>query len=319
MVMAAASVSGSVAPMTGLAPGRLMAPRFGRVVTAMATPFTDDGDLDAKAAAELARWLVERGSDGLVVAGTTGESPVLSDDERIELLRAVRAAVDVPVIAGTTTNDTAHSVELTRAAAEVGVDGILAVTPYYSKPSQAGLAAHFGAVAEATALPVMLYDVPGRTGRKIATDTILALAREVATVVALKDAAGDPAETGRLLAAAPEGFEVYSGDEPLSLGFAAYGAVGTIGVASHWTGRQQQAMWAAVAKGDLASAREINTRLLDSYRYMNGDTCVFSQSVKVAMAALGVPIGECRLPLGPAPEGTDAAARAVLADLGYDL
>lgn len=281
----------------------------------MVTPFDADGALDAKAAGELARWLVERGNDGLVVAGTTGESPVLTDEERIELFRAVRAAVDVPIVAGTTTNDTAHSVELTRAAAEVGVDGILAVGPYYSKPPQAGLAAHFAAVAAASDLPVMLYDVPGRTGRPIATDTIVALARDVPTIVALKDAGGDPSRAARLLAETPSGFEVYSGDEPLTLGFMAYGAVGVVGVASHWTAPLQSDMFFAFEAGDTAGARAIDARLHASYHYMNSDTCVFSQAVKVMLAELGHPVGECRLPLGPAPEGTAEAARSVARDL----
>lgn len=290
-------------------------PRFGRVLTAMATPFAPDGSLDAKAAGDLARWLVDHGNDGLVVAGTTGESPVLTDEERIELFRAVRAAVDVPIVAGTTTNDTAHSVAMTEAAAEIGVDGILAVTPYYNKPPQSGLIRHFETVAEASDLPVMLYDVPGRTGRKIATETILRLAREVPTIVALKDAGGDPAETGRLIAEAPAGFEVYSGDEPLTLAFLAYGAVGVVGVASHWTAALQADMFFAFEAGDTAGARAVNARLLDSYAYMNSDDCVFSQAVKVMLAELGQPVGDCRLPLGPAPEGTAERARAVARDL----
>jgi 4-hydroxy-tetrahydrodipicolinate synthase len=290
--------------------------RFGRVLTAMATPFTADGELDAKAAAELARWLVDHGNDGLVVAGTTGESPVLTDEERIELFRVVRGAVDVPVVAGATTNDTAHSVAMVEAAAEAGVDAILAVVPYYNKPSQAGLAAHFRAVAEASDLPVMLYDVPGRTGRRLAPETTLALAREVPTIVALKDAGGDPAATAALIAEAPDGFEVYSGDEPLTLAFLACGAVGVVGVSSHWTAPVQAELFAAFEAGDVAAARAHNARLLPSYAYMNSDTCVFSQAVKVMMAELGVPIGECRLPLGPPPEGTAEAARAVAADLG---
>lgn len=285
--------------------------RFGRVLTAMATPFQPDGAIDLVAAASLAVWLVEHGNDGLVLAGTTGESPVLTDDERIELFRVVRDAVSVPLIAGSTTNDTAHSVELTREAAKIGMDGVLAVTPYYNKPTQAGLAAHVEAIAAASDLPVMLYDVPGRTGRKIETDTILGLATDVPTVVALKDAAGDPAETGRLISRAPAGFEVYSGDEPLTLAFLAYGAVGVVGVASHWSAAAQADMFFAFESGDIAGARAVNTRLLDSYDYMNSDTCVFSQAVKVMMAELGQPIGECRLPLGPAPEGTAERARAV--------
>ena len=283
----------------------------------MVTPFHPDGSLDLEGSANLARWLVEHGNDALVVAGTTGESAVLTDPERIDLFRAVRGAVTVPLIAGSTTNDTAHSVEMTIGAAEVGMDAVLAVVPYYNKPTQAGLDLHFRAIAAASDLPVMLYDVPSRTGRKLATETTLRLAREVPTVVALKDAGGDPAETARLIAEAPEGFEVYSGDEPLSLAFAAYGAVGVVGVSSHWTGRQQQEMFAAFAKGDVAAAREINARLLASYKFMNSDTCVFSQAVKVAMGVLGVPVGDCRLPLGPAPAGTDLLARNVLNELGY--
>lgn len=293
--------------------------RFGAVVTAMVTPFAADGSFDGDAAAALARWLVDHGNDALVLAGTTGESAVLTDPERIELFEVVRAAVDVPLIAGSTTNDTAHSIAMTEAATAAGMDAVLAVVPYYNKPTQAGLDAHFRAIAASTDLPVMLYDVPGRTGRPLAPETTLRLAREVPNVVALKDAGGNPAQTAALIAAAPEGFEVYSGDEPLSLAFAAYGAVGVVGVSSHWTGRQQQELFAAFAKGDVATAREINARLLASYDYMNSDTCVFSQSVKVAMNVLGIPVGACRLPLGPAPEGTDAAARIVLAGLGYEV
>ena len=291
--------------------------RFGPVATAMVTPFHPDGSLDLEGSAVLAQWLVAHGNDAIVVAGTTGESAVLTDQERVDLFRAVRQAVSVTVIAGSTTNDTAHSVEMTQAAAEVGMDAVLAVVPYYNKPTQAGLDLHFRAIAAASDLPVMLYDVPSRTGRKLETETILRLAREVPTVVALKDAGGDPAETARLIAQAPEGFEVYSGDEPLSLAVAAYGAVGVVGVSSHWTGLQQQEMFAAFAKGDVATAREINARLLASYQFMNSDTCVFSQAVKVAMGVLGVPVGDCRLPLGPAPAGTDLLARTVLNELGY--
>jgi 4-hydroxy-tetrahydrodipicolinate synthase len=208
---------------------------------------------------------------------------------------------------------------MTTAAAEAGMDAILAVVPYYNKPPQSGLELHFRAVAEASDLPVMLYDVPGRTGRKLATETTLRLAREVPTIVALKDAGGDPAETATLIAQAPDGFEVYSGDEPLNLAFAAVGAVGVVGVATHWTGRQQQELWAAVDKGDYATARQVNARLLASFGYMNSDTCVFSQSVKVAMGVLGVPVGDCRLPLGPAPAGTAAAASTILSELGYPI
>lgn len=291
--------------------------RFGTVITAMVTPFAPDGSFDADAAATLARWLVEHGNDALVLAGTTGESPVLTDPERIELFRVVRDAVDVPLIAGSTTNDTAHSVEVTQAAAEAGVDAVLAVVPYYNKPSQAGLEGHFRAIAEASDLPVMLYNVPGRTGSRLQPETTLRLAREVTSIVALKDAGGDPLATSHLIAEAPEGFEVYSGDEGLSLAFAVYGGVGVVGVSTHWTARLQQEMFSAFFDGDVKAARAINALLLPSYRYMNSDICVFSQAVKVAMGVLGVPAGECRLPLGPAPADTDHLARPVLRELGY--
>lgn len=293
--------------------------RFGTVITAMVTPFAADGSLDLEAAADLARWLVEHGTEGLVVAGTTGESPVLTDEERIDLFRAVREAVTVPIVAGATTNDTIHSVEMAEAAAEVGVDAILAVVPYYNKPAQAGLEGHFRAIAAATDLPVMLYDVPGRTGIPIAHDTLVRLANEVPTIVALKDAGGRPSRAARILEDAPPGFEVYSGDEPLNLAFAAYGAVGVVGVASHWTAPRQRGLFDAVAAGDLVTARRIDAELQSSYRFMNNEERVFSQSVKVALQLLGVRAGECRLPLGPPPPGSDDAARLVLADCGFTL
>ena len=170
--------------------------RFGRVVTAMVTPFHPDGSLNLDGARTLAKWLQDNGNDGLVIAGTTGESPVLTDDERLSLFSAVIEAVTIPVIAGTGTNDTAHSIHLTKEATALGAAGILAVTPYYNRPSQAGIEAHMRAVAGATTLPVVVYDIPVRTGRKIATPVLLRLAREVSNVVALKDAAGNPAESG---------------------------------------------------------------------------------------------------------------------------
>lgn len=288
--------------------------RFGTVITAMVTPFSADGSLDLAASAELARWLVDHGTEGLVVAGTTGESPVLDDEERTALFRAVRDAVRVPVVAGATTNDTAHSVDMAKAAAEVGVDAILAVVPYYNRPTQAGLEGHFRAVAEAVDLPIMLYDVPGRTGRRLETATIVRLTQAAPNIVALKDAGGDPARALRVLNATPDGFEIYSGDEPLNLGFAAYGAVGVVGVSSHWTARRQRGLFDAVASGDLETARRIDEELQASYRFMNNEERVFSQSVKVMLDVLGVPVGDCRLPLGPSPEGSADEARRVLED-----
>ena len=163
--------------------------RFGAVVTAMVTPFDDEGGLDVDAATPLAQWLADHGSDGLVVAGTTGEGSVLADDEKLELWRAVSEAVTIPVVAGTGSNDTAHSVELTRRAADCGVAGVLVVTPYYNRPSQAGIEAHFRAVAAATDLPVLIYDIPMRTGRKVSHEVLVRLAHEVPNIVGVKDAA----------------------------------------------------------------------------------------------------------------------------------
>jgi 4-hydroxy-tetrahydrodipicolinate synthase len=290
--------------------------RFGRVLTAMVTPFTDAGDLDLDGAATLARWLVAHGSDGLVVAGTTGEGPTLSDDEKVDLWTAVRAAVEVPLLAGSGSNDTRHTRHLCERAAATGVDGLLVVAPYYNKPSQAGLDAHFRAVADATELPLVLYDIPGRTGRKVATDVLLRLANEVPTVVGVKDAAGDPGETARLVAGAPDDFDVYSGDDPMTLPLLAVGAVGVIGTATHWCGEVMAEMVAAFGKGDLERARELNASLFESYAYESRETAQFALAVKVALRCLGLPGGPCRLPLGPEPEALEAEATAMLDRLG---
>ena len=290
--------------------------RFGAVLTAMVTPFDADGRLDLEAAATVARWLVENGSDGLVVAGTTGEAPVLSDAEKRDLWRAVVEAVPVPVIAGAGSNDTAHSVEMARAAEQAGVTGLLAVTPYYNRPSQAGIEAHFRAFAGATPLPVIVYDIPVRTGRKIAHDTLLRLAREVPNLVGVKDASGDPAGSARLLAEAPGGFELYSGDDGLTLPLLAIGAVGLIGVATNWAGSLHSDMVNAFARGDVGEARRINARLLASFAFETGDDAPNPVPAKAMMRVLGLPVGQCRLPMGPAPAGLEDRARAVLAGLG---
>ncbi len=290
--------------------------RFGAVVTAMVTPFDGDGALDLDAAITVARWLADNGSDGLVVAGTTGEGAVLTDDEKRELWTATAAAVTVPVIAGAGSNDTRHSVELTRDAEHSGVAGVLAVTPYYNRPSQAGIQAHFRAVAEATSLPVLLYDIPSRTGRKVAHQTLLGLAREVPNVVGVKDAAGDVAGSARLVAEAPDGFDLYSGDDGLTLGLCAIGAAGVIGVAANWTGRLHGEMLAAFAKGDVDEACRINASLLESYSYETSEMAPNPVPAKAMMRVLGLPVGECRLPMGPTPDGLEGTARRVLANLG---
>jgi len=292
--------------------------RFGATLTAMVTPFDESGALDLDGAATLARWLVDNGSDGLVVAGTTGEAPVLSDEETVDLFRAVREAVTVPVIAGTGSNDTAHVVEMTKRATEAGVDGILVVTPYYSRPAQAGIEAHFRAAAASTKLPVLLYDIAIRTGRPIARDTMLRLANEVPNIVGVKDASGNPSQAAILLSQAPSGFELYSGDDAFSLPLLAIGAVGTIGVATHWVGVLHGEMCKAFAKGDIEEAQRLNAKMLPSFQFETGDDAPNPLPTKAVLRALGLPAGQCRLPLGPAPAGLDDQARQILADLGAD-
>lgn len=293
----------------------LDAPRFGRVITAMVTPFDEGGALDLDAAANLANWLVDNGSDGLVLAGTTGESPVLSDSEEVALTRAVRAAVKVPILLGTGSNDTAYAVQATRRAEQLGVDGVLVVGPYYNRPSQAGLDHYFRSVAAATQLPVVIYDIPVRTGRKINTATMLRLVHEVPNLVGLKDAAGNPAETARFLRDAPDDFEVYSGDDPFTLPLLAVGAVGVISVASHWAGRQIGDMIGAFAKGDVGEAARLNQGLIESYEFETGDEAPNPVPTKAMLRVLGLKVGQCRPPMGVAPDWLEPRAREVLAGL----
>ena len=292
-----------------------MTARFGRVIPAMVTPFTEDGALDVDASVTLAKWLVEQGSEGLVITGTTGEGPAVTDEEDWELWRAVAEAVTVPVIAGTTTNDTAHSVHQTRKAEELGCDGILAVTPYYNRPSQEGIYAHFDAVASATSLPVVLYDIPVRTGRKIETANLLRLAHEIPNVVAVKDAAGNPGETAKVIRDAPVDFEVYSGDDNLTLPLLAVGAVGVISVAAHWSAPEFVSMMDAWESGNADEARQINTRLLESFDYETGDAAPNPVPTKAMMRTLGLPVGDPRLPMGPTPDGLEDKAREVYSRL----
>jgi 4-hydroxy-tetrahydrodipicolinate synthase len=293
--------------------------RFGAVLCAMATPFDADGRLDLDGAVRLARWLVAHGNDGLVVAGTTGESPALRDEEKVELWRAVAAAVDAPVLAGTSTPDTAHSVELTAAACAVGAAGILAVTPYYSRPSQAGIEDHFRAMAAAAGgVPVLVYDIPVRTGRPIGSATMLRLAAD-GVIAGVKDATAAPAAAAALLAEAPPGFELYSGNDADTLALLAVGAVGVISVESHWAGPEMAEMIAAFTKGDVDHARAVNARLIPSHRFQSSDDAPNPVPTKAVLAALGLPGGACRPPLGPQPTGLADEARRVLAGLGRTL
>ena len=293
--------------------------RFGKVVTAMVTPFDERGALDLDAAAQIARWLVDQGNEALVVAGTTGEAPTLRDDEKRDLWRAVSEAVTVPVIAGTGSNDTRHSVEVTASAQECGAAAVLVVGPYYNRPTQAGIEAHFRAVAAATDLPLLVYDVPARTGRRISIDVLLRLAHEVDNIVGFKDATGDAPASARLAAAAPDGFDIYSGDDAMTLPLLACGASGVIGVATHWAAPEHRDLFTAWEKGDLEGAREINARLQPSFDFEAGDDRVQSQTAKSALRVLGLPAGTCRLPLDAGPADLDDRARAVLRGLGREV
>lgn len=291
-------------------------PRFGPVITAMITPFDRDGKVDLEGAGSLARWLVEQGSDALVVTGTTGEASTLTDEEQIEVWHAVRAAVDVPLIAGSGTNDTRHAAHLTGHADEAGMDAVLLVTPYYNRPSQAGIEAHFRHVAGSTNLPVMLYDIPVRTGRKISHEVLWRLVEEVPNIWAVKDAAGNPAESAKLIAGAPEGFELYIGDDSLTLPLLSVGAVGIIAVASHWAGPELAELFRAWNAGDHDRARAINATLLDSYDYEGFDEAPNPIPTKAMLRAIGQPAGECRLPMGPTPPGLEERALAIYRGLG---
>jgi 4-hydroxy-tetrahydrodipicolinate synthase len=267
---------------------------FGRVLTAMVTPFTADGALDLDGAQQLAAHLVDAGNDGLVVNGTTGESPTTSDAEKDQLVRAVLEAVGdrAFVVAGVGTNDTHHSVELARRAERAGAHGLLTVTPYYSKPPQEGLYRHFTAIADATGLPVMLYDIPGRSGVPIQTETIVRLA-EHPRIVANKDAKGD---LGRASwAIARSGLAWYSGDDMLNLPLLSVGAVGFVSVVGHLVSPELRALLEAYVAGDVTKATEIHQRLLPVYTGMFRTQGVIT--TKAALALRGLPGGPLRLPL----------------------
>jgi 4-hydroxy-tetrahydrodipicolinate synthase len=281
----------------------------------MVTPFDSDGAIDLDVAVALAQYLQSHGHEGLVIAGTTGEAPVLDDEERLSLFAAVIEAVTIPVIAGTGTYDTRHSVHLTKQAKALGAAGVLAVCPYYNRPSQAGITAHVRAIAEASDLPVMVYDIPVRSGRKITTASLLGLARDVPNVVALKDAAGNPGETAALISSAPAGFEVYSGDDAMTLPLLASGIVGTVGVATHWTGDDHQLMFDLWDKGDIAGARLVNSRMLESFAFETGDEAPNPIPTKAVMRHLGFAVGQARLPMGPAPDFVEQRVPEVLSNL----
>ncbi|GAA4476616.1 4-hydroxy-tetrahydrodipicolinate synthase [Rhodococcus olei] len=273
---------------------------FGTILTAMVTPFTADGKLDVDAGVRLATHLVDGGCDGLVLAGTTGESPTTTESEKLELMRAVVAAVGdrAKIVAGAGSNDTAHSVELARDAARAGADGLLVVTPYYSKPPQSGLLAHFTAVADATDLPVMLYDIPPRSVVPIETETIYRLA-EHPRIKAVKDAKGDLAAGAELIANTD--LQFFSGDDPLNLPWLSVGAVGFVSVIGHLVPGGLRDLLDAYRVGDVARAREINAGLLPVIRAV-GRLGGVSAS-KAGLRLQGIEVGDPRLPqVPPTPE-----------------
>ncbi|WP_310729126.1 4-hydroxy-tetrahydrodipicolinate synthase [Streptomyces sp. N2A] len=284
---------------------------FGRVLTAMVTPFTADGALDLDGAQRLAAHLVDAGNDGLVVNGTTGESPTTSDAEKAQLVRAVVDAVGdrAFVVAGAGTNDTHHSLELARAAQDAGAHGLLAVTPYYSKPPQEGLLRHFTAIADATDLPVMLYDIPGRSGVPINTETMVRLA-EHPRIVANKDAKGD---LGRASwAIARSGLAWYSGDDMLNLPLLSVGAIGFVSVVGHVVTPELRALLDAHLNGDVTKATEIHQKLLPVFTGMFRTQGVIT--TKAALGLQGLPGGPLRLPLVElSPEETEQLTRDLAA------
>ncbi|MDN5346707.1 MAG: 4-hydroxy-tetrahydrodipicolinate synthase [Clostridia bacterium] len=269
---------------------------WGRILTAMVTPFKADGSLDVEGARRLASYLVEHGSDGLVVAGTTGESPTLTHEEKLALFKAVKEEVGgrATVIAGTGTNSTAASIELSKEAEETGVDGLMLVVPYYNRPSQEGLYRHFKAVAEATSLPILLYNIPSRTGRNMEVDTVSRLA-EIKNIVALKEASGDLDQAAAILRKVPEGFLLYSGDDSLTLPMMAVGGYGIVSVASHVVGEKMQAMIQAFLSGDVARAARLHQELMPTFKALFVTTNPVP--VKAALNMLGLPAGPVRLPL----------------------
>lgn len=284
---------------------------FGSLLTAVITPFDGDGAVDYEAFWRLLHHLRDTGSDGVVVCGTTGESPTLSDDEKLALFStAVDAfAGSMKVVAATGTYDTAHSVAMTRRAAEIGCDAVMAVTPYYSRPPQEGLYRHFVAIADATDLPVLLYNIPGRTARLIEVDTLVRLAAHP-RIVAVKDAVDDIAYTKSSLAVLPDDFAVYAGSDAFTFASMQAGGVGVVSVASHLVGRQIKDMIEAMQQGDVDGAATINARLTPLFEALFVEPN--PMPLKAALNRWWGPVGDPRLPLIPAGDGTVAMLEAAL-------
>jgi 4-hydroxy-tetrahydrodipicolinate synthase len=276
---------------------------FGRLITAMATPFKEDYSLDIKRACELAEKLVAEESDGILVAGTTGESPTLSHEEKLELFRAVKDVVKgkASVIAGTGNYNTRESIELTKSAEEIGVDGILLVAPYYNKPPQDGLYAHFKAIAQATSLPVILYNIPSRTGVNILPATVTRLANEVKNIIAVKEASQSTDQAVEILKGLNrEDFVIYSGDDSFTMPLLSVGGYGVISVASHIVGREIKEMIDSFVSGDVNKAIQINKKLFPLFKALFVTTNPIP--LKEAMKLIGFDIGPPRLPLVRAGE-----------------
>ena len=289
---------------------------FGRMLTAMVTPFDKNLEVNYDMAAKLAEYLLEQGNDGIVVNGTTGESPTLNDDEKVQMFRTVKQTVGerAVVIAGTGSNNTHPSIELTQKAAECGVDGIMLVVPYYSKPSQEGLYQHFKTVAAATDLPIILYNIPGRCGTNLAPETVVRLANDVPNIVAIKEASGNLDQIARLKTMCPADFAIYSGDDSLTLPILSIGGAGIISVVAHVAGKDLRKMVDAYFAGNVAEAQEINMKLYDIFKTM------FITSnpvpVKYALNRIGINVGGVRLPLFEANDAEKAKIDASLSNLG---
>jgi 4-hydroxy-tetrahydrodipicolinate synthase len=287
--------------------------KLGTILTAMVTPFDERGDLDLGEAQRLARWLVERGNDGLVVAGSTGEGQTLDASERRALWQAVKEAVgaDAVVVANAGTNATRESEAAARDAQAAGADAILAVVPYYNKPPQSGMLAHFGAIADATPLPVIVYNIPGRTAANMLPETLFELARRHANVAGVKESSGDLKQIGLILRDRPKPFAVWSGDDHLFLPSLALGADGVVGVASHLCSREFQKMYEAFAAGRTVEAATIHASLLPLIDALFATTSPIP--IKWAMRHLGFRVGECRLPLDAMPAAVAERLRPLVA------
>jgi 4-hydroxy-tetrahydrodipicolinate synthase len=285
--------------------------KFGQVLTAMVTPFDQNGEVDFNATRILVDYLIDNGTDGIVVAGTTGESPTLSSDEKIALFKVVVDAVKgrVPVIAGTGSNNTRASIGLTKQAEETGVDGIMLVAPYYNKPSQEGMYQHFKAIAESTPLPIMLYNIPGRSGVTMSVETIVRLA-QIENIVAVKEASGNLDAMAEIISHAPSDFTLYSGDDGLALPVLAIGGAGVVSVASHVIGNEMQEMINHFKNGQVQEAASAHRRLLPLMKALF--TAPNPAPVKAALNINGVSVGGLRLPLLPLTEEEKSALQAVL-------